>query len=107
MTSTFSGYDRKPAILQENGDTPRLYGSVSQPNLVPVSPTPKSHDEHQDLKQGRMFGKNNNLSFEDESVVKVQSTFVIGQLTLSYQSYSIRCVKLYKPFYIMIKYFEH
>ena len=58
---------------QENGVMPGLYSSISQPNLATaVSPTPQTPNGNTDLNLEQSFDQNNDLSFEDESVVKVE-----------------------------------
>ena len=66
---------RKPlaASLQENGEMPGLFGSLSPPNHAPVSP--KTPNENGDVILEKNIEKKNDLSFEDEAVVKIQSMF--------------------------------
>lgn len=60
-------------MRQENGVMPGLYSSISQPNLATaVSPTPQTPNGNTDLNLEQSFDQNNALSFEDESVVKVE-----------------------------------
>jgi hypothetical protein len=50
-----------------------LFSSISQPNLATaVSPTPQTPNGNTDVNLEQMFDKNNDLSFEDESVSKVE-----------------------------------
>ncbi len=64
---------RKLGTRQENGATPGLFSSISQPNLATaVSPTPQTPNGNTDVNLEQMFDKNNDLSFEDESVSKVE-----------------------------------
>lgn len=49
---------------------PGLYGSLSPPNHAPVSP--KTPNENGDILE-KNIEKKNDLSFEDEAVVKIQS----------------------------------
>ncbi|CAB4009020.1 C-Jun-amino-terminal kinase-interacting 3 [Paramuricea clavata] len=63
----------KSAMRQENGGMPGLFNSISQPNLAtPVSPTPQTPNGNTDVNLEESFDKKNDLSFEDESVLKVE-----------------------------------
>ena len=59
----------------ENGVTPGLFNSISQPNLATaVSPTPQTPTGNADVNLEQSFARKNDLSFEDESVLKVGGT---------------------------------
>ncbi|XP_028409298.1 JNK-interacting protein 3-like isoform X2 [Dendronephthya gigantea] len=64
---------RKSAARPENGVMPGLFSSISQPNLAtPVSPTPQTPNGNVDVNLEQSFDRKNDLSFEDESVVKLE-----------------------------------
>ncbi|XP_046853151.1 JNK-interacting protein 3-like isoform X2 [Xenia sp. Carnegie-2017] len=63
---------KRPVLSLENNAMQGLFNSVSQPNLSgSVSPTPQTPNQNTDFKPKKRLGKKNNLSFEDESMVKV------------------------------------
>lgn len=65
-------FSRRPVLSLENNAMQGLFNSVSQPNLSgSVSPTPQTPNQNTDFKPKKRLGKKNNLSFEDESIVKV------------------------------------
>ena len=65
-------------IQKENGVMPGLFNSISQPNLATsVSPTPQTPNGITDINLEQSFEKKNNLSFEDESVEKLEGNFII------------------------------
>ena len=64
---------RKSAARPENGVMPGLFSSISQPNLaIAVSPTPQTPNGNVDVNLEQSFGRENDLSFEDESVAKLE-----------------------------------
>jgi hypothetical protein len=73
-------------MRQENGGMPGLFNSISQPNLAtPVSPTPQTPNGNTDVNLEESFDKKNDLSFEDESVLKVE-----GKISKSTKQFFIK-----------------